>query len=184
MPGCAREPCPQTRSQSPAAQDTQRHPRPGRSAPGRSHVRPRSPAASDRSGRANLRPPGDLRDHRSRRQALGDNRPLLLSAPPTPPFRARDDFKPRHRTVSSTSANAVACTSAYQPDTPPQCKAAITGRLPITDMPLLVSVTVGSDRATAPGSNRTTGPHTIWQPSPGHYQSTPADPPHWTGQSR
>src|SRR4029077_6540003 len=86
------------------------------------------PPAIDLAG-ANLRPPGDLRDHRSRRQALGDNRPLLLSAPPTPPFRAGDDFKPRHRTVSSTSTNAVACTSAYQPDTPPQCKAAITGRL-------------------------------------------------------
>jgi len=78
---------------------------------------------------ANLRPPGDLSDHRSRRQALGDNRPLLLSAPPTSPFRAGDDFKPRHRTVTNTSANTVACTSAYQPDIPPTCKAAITGRL-------------------------------------------------------
>src|ERR1700694_2704585 len=85
------------------------------------------PPAIDLAG-ANLRPPGDLRDHRSRRQALGDNRPLLLSAPPTPPFRAGDDFKPRHRSVSNTSANTVACTSAYQPDTPPTCKAAITRR--------------------------------------------------------
>jgi hypothetical protein len=44
-------------------------------------------------------------------------------APPTPPFgrspfRAGDDFNPRHRTVTSASANAVACTSAHQPDTP------------------------------------------------------------------
>jgi adenylate cyclase len=39
-PGCAREPCPQTQSQLPALQDTQRHPLPGRSAPGRSRCRP------------------------------------------------------------------------------------------------------------------------------------------------
>src|SRR5438270_12386693 len=69
-------------------------------------------------------------DHRSRRQALGNNRPLLLGAPPTPPFRPGDDLKSRHRTVSSTSANTVACTSAYQPNTASLCKAAITGRLP------------------------------------------------------
>jgi hypothetical protein len=65
-----------------------------------------------------LCPPADLPDHRSRRQALGNNRPLVLGAPPTPPFRAGDDFNPRRRTISSTSANTVACTSAYQPDTP------------------------------------------------------------------
>src|SRR5207253_10827309 len=86
------------------------------------------PPAIDLAG-ANLRPPGDLRDHRSRRQARGNNRPLLLGAPPTPPFRAGDDFNPRHRTVSSTRANTIACTRAYQPDMPPLCKAAITGRL-------------------------------------------------------
>src|SRR5207247_2168358 len=34
-----------------------------------------------------------------------------------------------HRTVSSTSANTVTCTSAYQPDPPPLCKAAFTGRV-------------------------------------------------------
>ena len=38
-------------------------------------------------------------------------------------------FNPRHRTISTTTAHTVACTSAYQPDTPPLCKAAITGRL-------------------------------------------------------
>src|SRR5205807_3810913 len=81
------------------------------------------PPAIDLAG-ANLRPPGDLCNHRSRRQALGNNRPLLLGAPPTPPFRPGDDFNPRHRTVSSTRENTVACTSAYQPG-----KAAITGRL-------------------------------------------------------
>jgi hypothetical protein len=86
------------------------------------------PPAVDLAG-ANIRPPGNLRDHRSRRQALGNNRPLLLGAPPTPPFRASNDFNPRHRRVSCTSANPVACTSAYQPDTPPLRKAAIAGRL-------------------------------------------------------
>src|SRR5262249_46385849 len=79
--------------------------------------------------RTNIRPPGNLRDHRSRRQALGNNRPLLLGAPPTPPFRPANDFKPRHRTVSSTSANTVTCTTAYQPDPPPRRKAAFTGRV-------------------------------------------------------
>src|SRR5205814_8779925 len=89
---------------------------------------------------ANLRPPSDFGDHRSRRQALGNNRPLLLGAPPTPPFRPGDDLKSRHRTVSSTSANTVACTSAYQPNTASLCKAAITGRL------LLIS---GSDQTSS-----------------------------------
>src|SRR5205085_11441529 len=93
---------------------------------------PDLPPTTLNPARANLRPPGDLRDHRSRRQALGNNRPLLLGAPPTPPFRAGDDLNPRHRTVSSTSANTTSCTSAYQPDTPPRCKAAITGRLPFS----------------------------------------------------
>ena len=73
------------------------------------------PPAIDLAG-ANLRPPSDFGDHRSRRQALGNNRSLLLGAPPTPSFRPGDDFKSRHRTVSGTCANTVACTSAYQPD--------------------------------------------------------------------
>ncbi|HEY3615346.1 MAG TPA: hypothetical protein VGK96_00955, partial [Candidatus Sulfotelmatobacter sp.] len=64
-----------------------------------------------------------------RRQALGNNRPLLFGAPTTPSFRPGDDFNPRHRTVSSTRANTIACISAYQPDTPSLRKAAITGRL-------------------------------------------------------
>src|SRR3954469_8285196 len=55
-PGSAREPCPQTQSQLPASQDTQRYPLPGRSAPGRNPYRPQSPAASDRSGRGKSPP--------------------------------------------------------------------------------------------------------------------------------
>jgi hypothetical protein len=56
--------------------------------------------------------------------------PASAQAPPTPLFRAGDPFNSRHRTISGTSANTVAFTGAYQPDTPPLCKAAITGRLP------------------------------------------------------
>jgi hypothetical protein len=54
---------------------------------------------------------------------------LALGAPPTPPFRAGDDFNPRYRTVSSTSANIVACAGGKQPDTPPLGEAAIAERL-------------------------------------------------------
>jgi hypothetical protein len=67
------------------------------------------PPAVDLAG-ANTRPPGDLGDHRSRGQTLGNNRTLLLGAPPTPPFWAGDDLNPCERTVSTTSANTVACT--------------------------------------------------------------------------
>ena len=80
--------------------------------------------------RTNIGPPRNLRDYRSRRQALGNNRPLLLGAPPPPPFRAGNDFQPRHCTVSSTRANTVTCTGAYQPDPPPLRKVAFTGRVP------------------------------------------------------
>jgi hypothetical protein len=45
-----------------------------------------------------------------------------------------DDFNPRHCTASSTRANTVACTSAYQPDTPPLRKAAIAGQLQIKQL--------------------------------------------------
>src|SRR5215468_1219041 len=79
--------------------------------------------------RTNIGPPGNLGDHRARRQALGNNRPLLLGAPPAAPLRAGNDFQPLHCTVSSTSANTVTCTSAYQPDPPTLRKAAFTGRV-------------------------------------------------------
>jgi hypothetical protein len=93
-----------------------------------------SPDASDRSGRGKSPPAGRSPRPPLPAPALGNNRPLLLGAPPTPAFGAGDDFNPRHRTVSSTSANTVACTGAYQPDTPPLCKAAITGRLHPNDL--------------------------------------------------
>src|SRR5271163_114557 len=78
----------------------------------------------------NLRAASDLCDHRPRRQALGNNRPLLLGAPTPPPFWPRYNLNPRHRTVSNTSANTIICTSAYQPIPPQLRKAAITGGKP------------------------------------------------------
>src|SRR5215831_17433831 len=71
---------------------------PGRSAPGEAATDPDLPTPAIDLARTNIGPLGNLRDHRFRRQALGNNRPLLLRAPPTPPFRASNDFKPRHRT--------------------------------------------------------------------------------------
>src|SRR6516162_1969646 len=50
-------------------------------------------------------------------------------------------------------------------------------------IPNMPSVTVGSGRATAPGSTRTTVPHTIWRLWPHHYRLTPAKP-HLTVRSR
>jgi hypothetical protein len=68
-----------------------------------------APAASSRQSRRDFGNP-----------ACGHKAELAPSTPPfrRSPFRAGDDFNPRHHTVSSTSANTVACTSAHQPDTP------------------------------------------------------------------
>jgi hypothetical protein len=68
--------------------------------------------------RANLRAASNLRNHGTRRQARGNNRPLLLGAPAPPPFRTADDLKSRHRTVSSTGANTIAFLPARTKPTP------------------------------------------------------------------
>jgi hypothetical protein len=91
-----------------------------------------SPAGIEVGMRArNLRAASNLRDHGTRRQALGNNRPFLLGTLATPPFRAGADLNPRHRTVSNTSANTITCTSAYPPDPPPPRKAVLTVRIPV-----------------------------------------------------
>ena len=90
---------------------------------------PKLPAPAINLARANLCPTSDLRDYRARRQALGNNRSFLLSAPTPPPFWASYDLNPRHRTVPNTSANTITCTSAYQPNPPQLGKAAITAGL-------------------------------------------------------
>jgi hypothetical protein len=66
--------------------------------------------------RRNLGPPSDLGNYGARREAFGDNRPLLLVAPAPPPLNASDYLNPRHRTVASTSANTVLCTGAKPAD--------------------------------------------------------------------
>ena len=97
---------------------------------------------------ANLRAASNLRNHCTRRQARGNNRPLLLGAPATPPFRTGDDLKSRHRTVSSISANTIVCTGAYQPKPQTLRKAAITGRLPL-DTALAASDRLSAGRSRA-----------------------------------
>ena len=87
---------------------------------------PKLPAPAINLARANLCPTSDFRDYGARRQALGNNRSFLLSAPTPPPFWASYDLNPRHRTVPNTSANTITCTGAYQPDPPQLGKAAIT----------------------------------------------------------
>jgi hypothetical protein len=75
----------------------------------------------------------DFRDYGARRQALGNNRSFLLSAPTPPPFWASYDLNPRHRTVPNTSANTITCTSAYQPNPPQLGKAAVTAGIRYVD---------------------------------------------------
>jgi len=87
---------------------------------------PKLPAPAINLARANLCPTSDFRDYGARRQALGNNRSFLLSAPTPPPFWASYDLNPRHRTVPNTSGNTITCTGAYQPDPPQLGKAAIT----------------------------------------------------------
>jgi hypothetical protein len=65
------------------------------------------PRAIDLAG-ANRRPAGDLVS-------------TFPMATPTPPFRAGDEFNPRHGTVSGTSANTVACTMLTSPEIPSRC---------------------------------------------------------------
>src|SRR5437773_2616372 len=96
---------------------------------GKTMADPELPAPAINLAGANLYPASDFRYYGARRQALGNNRPLLFGAPTPPPFWAGDDLNPRHRTVSNTSANTIICTSSYQPDPPQLSKAAMTGRL-------------------------------------------------------
>src|SRR5262249_21997995 len=93
---------------------------------------PQQPAPAINLARSNIHAPSNLGDHRPRRQALRNNRPLLLGAPTPPPLWASNDLNPRHRTVSNIRASTVACTSAYQPEPKLICKTALTGRLPFT----------------------------------------------------
>ncbi|HEU0215104.1 MAG TPA: transposase [Stellaceae bacterium] len=61
---------------------------------------------------ADIGAPGHLPDHHARRQALGNNRPLLFRGPAPPTFRTGDHLNSRHRTVSCTGARTVICTDA------------------------------------------------------------------------
>src|SRR6478672_3664089 len=99
---------------------------------------PKLPAPARNLARAYLCPTSDFRDDGARRQALGNNRSFLFSAPTPPPFWASYDLNPRHRTVPNTSANTIICTSAYQPDPPQLSKAAITGGLHLTQQGLVM----------------------------------------------
>lgn len=56
--------------------------------------------------------PSDRGNHGAWRQALRDDRALLLLAPASPPLNAGDNLNSRHRTVASTSASTVLCTGA------------------------------------------------------------------------
>src|SRR5215470_15603345 len=96
---------------------------------GETAAAPQQPAPAINLARSNIHAPSNLGDHRPRRQALRNNRPLLLGAPTPPPLWASNDLNPRHRTVSNTKASTVACTSAYQPEPKLICKTALTGRL-------------------------------------------------------
>src|SRR5260370_15433402 len=65
----------------------------------------------DMAGR-NIGTASDSGTHGARREAFGDDRPLLLLAPAPPPLNAGDNLNSRHRTVATTSASTVICTGA------------------------------------------------------------------------
>src|SRR5579859_2856526 len=62
--------------------------------------------------RRNIGAPRHVGNHRPRRKTLGDDRSLLILAPPAPTLGAGDHLKSRHRTAASTNASTVICTSA------------------------------------------------------------------------
>ena len=62
--------------------------------------------------RRDVGPTSNLGNDCARREAFGDDRPLLLLAPATPALNAADNLNSRYRTVASTSASTVICTGA------------------------------------------------------------------------
>jgi hypothetical protein len=91
----------------------------------------------------NVRAASDLGNDSARREALRDDRPLLLLALATPPLNTGDYRNSHHRTVASTSASTVICTGAKpagyhparRPSRPHRSSPDLTGRVHLYSVP-------------------------------------------------